>query len=238
MRKLVWLTIIISMVSAPVYGANLHHSAYIGGYPDGCFRPNEPVTRAEVAKLVVSSNGKKLYPGSSFYDVSESHWASAYIYTAKRENYIGGYDDGSYRPSSSIRRGEFAAIVYRTIQNYVPEDLKNDRDYKIKDISSHWSGSYVNVLNKLGVIRGYSDGRFNPDGMITRAEAVAIINRVQGRIPDIDRIDSMKKTVYKDKDIKAHWAYYEIIESSVDHDFYIIKDGENNQREFWTKFYF
>lgn len=238
MKKLVWLTVLISMISAPIYASNLHHKAYIGGYPDGKFRPDEYLTRAEVAKLVVSSNELEVYTGESFYDVDKAHWASAYIYTAKRENYIGGHEDGGYKPSMKIRRGEFAAIVYRTIQHYVPEDLKNDRNYSLTDIGSHWGGPCINVLNKLGVINGYDGRSFNPDGFITRAEAVAIINRVQGRIPDKEKIDKIARPVYRDKSFSEHWAYYEIVESSVDHEFYVIRDSNNNQREFWTKFYF
>lgn len=240
MKKAVLLIGITALIasSSSYAGDVFYHSSYISGYPDGTFGPDNGLTRAEVAKIMVTSNELELALGSGFYDVEDGHWASPYISTAKLRGYINGNEDGSYRPDSNITRAEFASIVYRSIEWYVPEDLKKDKNLVFSDIKNHWGKVHINVLGKLGVIRGAGDGKFSPDDFITRAEAVTIINRVQGRIPDNEKIDRMVKPLYRDKDISKHWGYHDIMEASVDHEFYVIGDSEKNQREFWTKFYF
>lgn len=240
MKRAILLMMIATVINSPSsYATDLFfHSSYIKGYPDGTFGPDRELARAEVAKIMVASNELELYSGDSFYDVEESHWARPYISTAKLHGYINGNDDGSYRPDTSITRAEFASIAYRSIERYVPEDLKQDKDTAFSDIGNHWAKMHINVLAKLGVVKGAGDGKFNPDGYITRAEAVTIINRLHGRTPDSDKIDGITKPLYRDEGISKHWGYYEILEASVDHEFYIVKDSEKKQKEFWTKFYF
>lgn len=240
MKKAILLVgISMFFISANSYAGEIFsHRAYISGYLDGTFGPDKELARAEVAKIMVTSNELDIALGSGFYDVEDSHWASSYISTAKLNGYINGNEDGSYRPDDSITRVEFASIIYRSIERYVPEDLKKDGNLVFSDIKGHWGRVPINVLAKLGVVKGAGDGSFSPDGHITRAEAVTIVNRVQGRIPDAEKIDGISKAVYKDEGISSHWGYYDIIEASVDHEFYIVEDGEKNQREFWTKFYF
>lgn len=196
------------------------------------------ISRAEIAKVIIASLKLEPFEGESFSDVDENSWASAYINAAKKHNYIGGYVDGEYRPELNITRAEFATIMYRTVEDYIPENFKLDKHYSLKDIEEHWAKQNINALNKLGAIRGYSDKNFRPDDTITRAEAVVIVNRIQGRIPDREKIDNMLKAVYQDENIKSHWAYYDIVEASVNHEFYIITDKNKNQMEFWTRFYF
>lgn len=231
--------LVLGLGASPVCASgDLYHSAYIGGYPDGSFGPENLLSRGEVAKIIVASEEQEVFEGESFYDVGENHWARSFIYTAKRNGYVNGNQDGSYNPDASIRRGEFVAIVYRTIERYIPDEIKEDKNYLFSDIENHWGRISINALAKLGVIRGSGDGKYNPEGYITRAEAVTIINRVQGRLPDTEKIDGMTESIYSDPGISKHWGYHDIVEASVNHEFYIVNDGKNKQREFWTRFYF
>ena len=88
----------------------------IGGYADGTFRPDAPISRAEFAKIAVSftqNNGSAVY--NYFTDVKTTDWFAPYVTAAKDAGLIEGYSDGSFKPESKITRAEACAIVNRTL---------------------------------------------------------------------------------------------------------------------------
>lgn len=92
--------------------STLCHMGVLGGYSDGTFRPNAPITRAEFAKIAVSfsqANGSAVY--SYFTDVKTTDWFAPYVTTAKDSGLIEGYSDGSFKPENRITRAEACAIV-------------------------------------------------------------------------------------------------------------------------------
>ena len=96
--------------------STLSHMGVIGGYADGTFRPNAPISRAEFAKIAVSfaqNNGSATY--NYFTDVKTSDWFAPYVTAAKDAGLIEGYSDGSFKPESKITRAEACAIVNRTL---------------------------------------------------------------------------------------------------------------------------
>ena len=96
--------------------STLCHMGVLGGYSDGTFRPNAPITRAEFAKIAVSfsqANGSAVY--SYFTDVKTTDWFAAYVTTAKDSGLIEGYSDGSFKPENRITRAEACAIVNRVL---------------------------------------------------------------------------------------------------------------------------
>ena len=96
--------------------STLCHMGVLGGYSDGTFRPNAPITRAEFAKIAVSfsqANGSAVY--SYFTDVKTTDWFAPYVTTAKDSGLIEGYSDGSFKPENRITRAEACAIVNRTL---------------------------------------------------------------------------------------------------------------------------
>lgn len=102
----------------------------LNGYEDGTFRPENPITRAEVATILVRSNGdikqkfKKIFP-----DIDDSHWANKYIEKAAELGYMLGYEDGSFKPDQVITRGETVVTLNRIYRN--PCDLKETNNSKI-----------------------------------------------------------------------------------------------------------
>ncbi|MFR4162084.1 MAG: ZmpA/ZmpB/ZmpC family metallo-endopeptidase [Paraclostridium sordellii] len=100
------------------------------GYEDGTFRPENPITRAEVATILVRSNSdikqklKKVFP-----DIDDSHWASKYIEKAAELGYMLGYEDGSFKPDQVITRGETVVTLNRIYRN--PCNLKETNNSKI-----------------------------------------------------------------------------------------------------------
>ncbi|MDQ2807772.1 MAG: S-layer homology domain-containing protein [Chloroflexota bacterium] len=88
---------------------------FISGYNDGTYRPSLPVTRAQLAKMVVLARSYPLVTPAtpSFSDVPPGFWAYAYIETARAHQIVGGYDDGTYRPNANTTRAQFTKFLYQ-----------------------------------------------------------------------------------------------------------------------------
>ena len=96
--------------------STLCNMGVIGGYADGTFRPDAPISRAEFAKIAVSftqNNGSAVY--NYFTDVKTTDWFAPYVTAAKDAGLIEGYSDGSFKPESKITRAEACAIVNRAL---------------------------------------------------------------------------------------------------------------------------
>lgn len=96
--------------------STLSRMGVIGGYADGTFRPDAPISRAAIAKIAVSftqNNGSAVY--NYFTDVKTTDWFAPYVTAAKDAGLIEGYSDGSFKPESKITRAEACAIVNRTL---------------------------------------------------------------------------------------------------------------------------
>lgn len=96
--------------------STLSRMGVIGGYADGTFRPDAPISRAEFAKIAVSftqNTGSATY--NYFTDVKTTDWFAPYVTAAKDAGLIEGYSDGSFKPESKITRAEACAIVNRTL---------------------------------------------------------------------------------------------------------------------------
>lgn len=154
------------------------------------FRPNAPVTRAELAVLIIKSlqPGKplKLSPTSTpFSDVTHKHWASGYINLAVKKGIITGFSDGTFKPNKKTTRAEITAIILRAMgrEKYI-KVIKNKHTDIITlpftDIDNkHWSASYVVIALRENVVGGYKDQTFRPNQNVTRAEAATMIIRMQ-----------------------------------------------------------
>lgn len=97
--------------------ATLENANIIGGYPDGTFKPNAPITRAEMATIIakfanLDENGK------SFNDI-KGHWAQSYVELAAGNGWINGYEDGTFRPDQNISRAETFAMINRVLDRQV-----------------------------------------------------------------------------------------------------------------------
>src|SRR5688500_5365717 len=86
----------------------------MSGYSDGTFRPNGTVTRGQIAKVVVMSEGwPLLYPGTpTFGDVQANNQFYAFVETAVAHGAISGYSDGTFRPGVAATRGQISKMIY------------------------------------------------------------------------------------------------------------------------------
>ena len=96
--------------------STLSNAGILSGYPDGTFRPDAPISRAEFAAIAVGFS-KTIYNGETgFSDVDENHWAYRFISLAEHLGWISGYPDGTFRPDQTITRAEAMSLVNRVLE--------------------------------------------------------------------------------------------------------------------------
>ncbi|MBP1963780.1 S-layer homology domain-containing protein [Paenibacillus aceris] len=145
----------------------------INGYPDGTFKPNENITRAEFVSMIVKAFNLKEQVGKVFADTS-SHWAKSFIATAASQGIVNGYTDTTFGPDDSISREQMAAIIVRAAQiNSVAEATAYTDNSEI----SEWAKAAISTANSARLMNGYEDGTIRPKGNTTRAEAATVILR-------------------------------------------------------------
>src|SRR5262249_41479192 len=90
----------------------VQHGA-LAGYADSTFRPNNNITRAQLAKLIVTARGWSLMqPGTAtFSDVPSTYWAAGFVETAVDAEILSGYQDGTFRPDAPATRAQVAKIL-------------------------------------------------------------------------------------------------------------------------------
>ncbi len=197
------------------------HIAYLTGYADGTVRPDNAITRAEAAtvfyKLLVTQGTAS---GGQFSDVSSGAWYAQAVNYLASIGILEGYSDGTFRPTATITRAEFATMAARF------DDLSDATGNVFSDVSgSHWAVSYINSAYTKGWISGYADGTFRPENGITRAEVVSIVNAMLHRTADQDTLGSAENP-YSDIS-SGHWAYADVMEASVEHTY--TRDESGNE---------
>ena len=100
--------------------STLSNAGIINGYPDGTFRPNAPITRAEMAK-VIAMFAELDKDSEGFKDIA-GHWAEAYIKLAAGNGWIAGYPDGTFRPDQYITRAETMTMINRVLERVPSEE--------------------------------------------------------------------------------------------------------------------
>ena len=180
-------------------------TAYINGYPDGTFLPQNNVTRAEACKIIaslVNPTGKDMGT-TSFADVAADAWYYNAVTTLESLGALSIWN-GNFEPNTYITRGEFVEIIYAIAdKNYGSVRLSLITDITTKDRC--FDAVMYAVSN--GIVTGYEDGTFLSENNITRAETVTVINRLIGRV-------SNGEGASKFSDIEGHWAKGQIIASS------------------------
>ena len=207
------------------------HFAYIVGYGNGEVRPQNNITRAEVATiffrlLTDDVRDENLTKTNRYSDVAATSWYNTAVSTLSSMGIITGYPDGTFRPNAAITRAEFAAIAAR---------FDNDGDKtaaKFSDIANHWAKDEISIAYNNGWITGYPDGTFDPQRDITRAETITLVNRILNRQPETEDDLLPNMTVWTDNANPKAWYYLAVQEATNSH-YYEFK--MNSQYEKWTE---
>lgn len=207
------------------------HFAYIVGYGNGEVRPQNNITRAEVATiffrlLTDDVRDENLTKTNRYSDVTRADWYNTAVSTLSSMGIITGYPDGTFRPNAAITRAEFAAIAARF-------DSNGDKTTaKFSDIATHWAKDEISIAYNNGWINGYPNGTFGPQRDITRAETMTLVNRVLNRQPETEDDLLPNMTVWTDNANPNAWYYLAVQEATNSH-YYKFKT--NSKYEKWTE---
>jgi uncharacterized repeat protein (TIGR02543 family) len=207
------------------------HSAYIKGYSDNTFRPNENVTRAQMAVMLMRNLGSEDVAVTGKYDdVLETHWAYKEIMLAQQSEIMMG-SGALFKPNANITRAQMATIIYRWLNKECSKaggnafrkcsTLGQKGEISYRDVADdYWAAEAILAIKPFGIMEGYEDGTFKPNAPLTRAQAVKVLNRLFNRGP----LEGELNPTFNDIP-KNHWAFREIEEAVREHR-YILLDGK------------
>jgi len=150
----------------------------VTGYPDGTFRPEHPITRAEFTVMLaralhLEGTGTPL----AFTDRDRiGSWAAQAIGLAVQAGIVRGYEDGSFRPDEPITRAETALMIANALKLQIGED--GSTGFADDEAIPSWAKVAVKALRDLGIVSGRGNNEFSPNDMATRAEAVVMLLRM------------------------------------------------------------
>ena len=154
------------------YIQDLTVQGVVNGYPDGTFRPDNKITRAEFCKMLcgVLEVGKLEYT-KSFNDLEEGAWYYDYVMTLAEMGIVDGYTDGSFLPDNDITRQEMVTMVYR-LQMMLPVEYQTSDLSQFSDAVNvaDWARAAMQWGVGDGVINGRSADMLFPEDNTTRAE--------------------------------------------------------------------
>lgn len=207
-------------------GDKVNH-AYIKGFPGGEFKPNGTLTRGEAAAMVARLAGADLtsVSGETGYSDANNKWYSKAIkYMSDKEMLKG--QGGYFKPEEPITRGDFCYMV----AGFVKGEVKAS---SFKDIKHHYAKDAIDRLYTLKAVEGYGDNTFRPEGSLTRAEAVKILNGAfkincdERSLKDVRNIEDLKTfTDVKEED----WFYYYVVGASNSYSYKLSEDYD-----LWTE---
>ncbi|SMB88958.1 S-layer homology domain-containing protein [Desulfonispora thiosulfatigenes DSM 11270] len=145
----------------------------IGGYADKTFKPDNKITRAEFAKILVKAYKIDNKNGKVFAD-TQNHWAKNDIAAAESNGIVSGYSATKFGPDDVITREQMAAMVVNaaSLQN-----VKGELNFTDKAKISAWAVDVVGAATASKIVGGYPDNTFGPQNNATRAEAASVIMR-------------------------------------------------------------
>jgi hypothetical protein len=168
----------------------------ISGYPDGTFKPEKQVSRAEFAKILSLALDWK-QEGEANYSDLNSHWAKNYIATAGAHEVITGYPDGTFKPDRSISRAEILTMITRAVKLAEKAEATDIWLPSFIDVNSkHWAFKNVEAANQLGILPSYIGTELKPGEFVTRAETAYLVNSLrklqimEGVVAAVDTQDS------------------------------------------------
>lgn len=212
---------------------NRSYRAYVKGYPNGSFKPEEKITRAEAAYMMAQAifSNKELEGADSagrFADTESSAWYSKAVNVMADKGILRGYEGNVFKPNQAISRAEYIAMAVKVV-NAGEGSLKA---IEFKDLkSNHWAYEVIKTALSNGYVKGYQDGSFRPDAKITRAEAVTMMNAFTKRPATEEQLKYLEK-MNKFSDVpEGHWAYWQILSATND----IVEDLRRDSSPFIKK---
>ena len=146
----------------------LHDRKIIQGYPDGSFKPNQTVNRAELLKILIEGAWEMTPPedeyNNCFPDVTDQ-WFAKYVCFAKENGIVEGYPDGTFKPEQTVNKVEALKMLFITMAVLLPEEVDEE---PFEDVNTdEWFSPYVYKAKKLGLLEE-TGSTFSPGGGMKR----------------------------------------------------------------------
>lgn len=165
--------------------AYLNSLGIINGYPDGTFKPNNYITRGDMAVIserAISNLNHKLSTSNKvkFEDVKENQYYYNSIQKLVSTQLFNGYPDGTFKPDNFITREESFVVIGKFIDKYCSNLPTKNNTVKYKDYNdvAEWARPYLDKLNKYGIVNGDTNGKVNPKDKVTRAEICQMLYNI------------------------------------------------------------
>lgn len=165
------------------YVYDLVYRGVVNGMTATTYEPEGKLTRAQFVKLLACSLADaetlKTYEGKHPFKDSEGHWAEAYIAWAKDKGIVEGVSATEFDPEAPITREQMATIFGRYALKQgieLPKDAAPAESFPDADKISEYAREFVELMRIAGILNGYEDGTFRPQGNATRAEAAKLFS--------------------------------------------------------------
>ena len=165
------------------YVYDLVYRGVVNGMTATTYEPEGKLTRAQFVKLLACSLEEaetlKTYEGQHPFTDSEGHWAETYIAWAKDKGIVEGVSATEFDPEAPITREQMATIFGRYALKQGIELPKSDNaagSFPDADKISEYAREFVELMRIAGILNGYEDGTFRPQGNATRAEAAKLFS--------------------------------------------------------------
>lgn len=195
------------------WGENYIHqttdAGLIHGYPDGTFKPDQAITRAEFITILAQESGEAIDDEANtteFKDVPQNNWARSYILWGRKNNVVSGYEDNTFRPNQTISRQEMATLLYRYIVNYRHQtvlSIQAEMTFQDENRIDGWAKDAVKAMQRSAIINGKGNDTFDPLSGATRAETTVMIGRYLTYYRSNTDSDLSFARVYVDNRLKA-----------------------------------
>ncbi|MBA2133858.1 S-layer homology domain-containing protein [Capillibacterium thermochitinicola] len=181
------VTPVVQAVPADVAGhwvedsvKNLIAQGILHGYPDGTFRPDQSITRAELAKTLAVAYGLNAAGDQGQFPDAKGHWAENYIAALAEAKIITGYPDGSFKPEAPVTRAEMVVMLTRLLklgteeEHYTVEFIPTFSDVA----ADYWAFYQIEMAAKLGLLPRYYGPDFNPSRLASRADTAWMLQQL------------------------------------------------------------
>jgi len=162
----------------------------IGGFPNGSFAPNDEITRAQFAAIVIKAlNLQPSSGGRVFTDVPSSHWAAGAIAAASNAGLIGGFPDGTFKPADNITRAQALVILSKTLRN-PDSSTRGLQAYTDRSAVPTWAEANVAQAANAKIIVNFPDAsQIRPNALATRGEVAGLmyqtLNSIGANLPQM-----------------------------------------------------
>ncbi len=187
---------------------------YIQGYPDGTFKPNAPVTRAQMATMLARflTNGDMPTTTNTSFEDTINHPSKDAIEVVKQAGLFNGQTETTFNPNGTITRAQMAKVVAHWIETVCAQDPSkticqaSGKGKSFTDVSpTHWAARAIEQVSTWGIMTGNSETTFHPNGSLTRAQAVKVLNQLFER----PALEDITTSTFSDV-LSTHWAIGEI----------------------------